>query len=70
MDNIRAEAWQQGRADTIEECIELVKKIKLRAYLCLANGCDEKQDFAYENVGNYIDGIVEDLVQMKEHNNG
>ena len=48
--------------------VEKLEKLKMRYFLTLANTGDDKNDFAYENVGNALDHAIN--IVKQEINNG
>lgn len=52
---------EQGRADERERIVKIVEQSKLNAYLTLDNSGNEKLDFAYENIANCLDKIIEEV---------
>ena len=55
IDRIKA----QPTAYDPEKVVEKLEELKMRYFLTLANTVDEKSDFAYENVGNALDKVIE-----------
>lgn len=47
----------------IDKVVKELKELKMRYFLTIANTGDEKSDFAYENVGNALDGAIEIVKQ-------
>ena len=48
--------------------VEKLKELKMRYFLTIANTGDDKNDFAYENVGNALDNAIN--IVKQEINNG
>ena len=48
--------------------VEKLEELKMRYFLTLANTGDDKNDFAYENVGNALDKAIN--IVKQEINNG
>ena len=46
-----------------DKVVEELEKLKMRYFLTIANTGDEKSDFAYENVGNALDKVIEIVKQ-------
>lgn len=52
----------------MDNIVEKLKELKMRYFLTLANTGDDKNDFAYENVGNALDNAIN--IVKQEINNG
>lgn len=52
----------------MDNIVEKLKELKMRYFLTIANTGDDKNDFAYENVGNALDKAINIIKQ--EINNG
>ena len=58
----------QPIAFDVDNIVEKLKELKMRYFLTIANTGDDKNDFAYENVGNALDNAINIIKQ--EINNG
>ena len=48
----------QPIAFDVANIVEKLKELKMRYFLTIANTGDDKNDFAYENVGNALDNAI------------
>ena len=75
--NREAETYKEARQQAIEtwntrtpmaNIVEKLEELKMRYFLTIANTGDDKNDFAYENVGNALDNAIS--IVKQEINNG
>lgn len=59
-------AWNTRKP--MDNIVEKLEELKMRYFLTIANTGDDKNDFAYENVGNALDNAIN--IAKQEINNG
>lgn len=57
-----------NRRKPMANIVEKLEELKMRYFLTIANTGDDKNDFAYENVGNALDNAIN--IVKQEINNG